>query len=416
LSQHLQLAPAPRRRPAGFLSFTFHAHLPYVVNHGTWPHGIEWLHEAVAETYLPLLRLLARLERDGLALHLNLVLSPILLEQLAHPIFRADFPQYIRRKIGAAREDEAFFLQSGEHHLAETARFWQQFFTQAGEDFETLDKDLIQALRRFSDAGRISLITSAASHGYLPLLGTDESVRAQVRIGVATHLRHLGSAPQGIWSPECGYRPAGPWSFPVSFPVAADTLPRPADSHNRIGLEQAFSESGLDLFFVDGHLIDEAARTPSPYPVAAGALPAASLPADDRTERLTHDPQRSLYQPYFVNGPYTAHQDYLHPTTVFPRDPRSALQVWSGESGYPADDDYLDFHKKRFPGGHRYWRGCRHRRQTALSPCPRRRARSQPRRTLRRPRLRDPPARLRRDHSPHPLRPLRRRALRPLVV
>jgi 1,4-alpha-glucan branching enzyme len=30
--------------------------------------------------------------------------------------------------------------------------------------------------------------------------------------------------------------------------------------------------------------------------------------------------------------------------------------VWSGESGYPGDANYLEFHKKRWPGGHRYWR------------------------------------------------------------
>ena len=33
----------------------------------------------------------------------------------------------------------------------------------------------------------------------------------------------------------------------------------------------------------------------------------------------------------------------------------TALQVWSGEHGYPGDPAYLDFHKKHFPGGHRYW-------------------------------------------------------------
>jgi len=29
--------------------------------------------------------------------------------------------------------------------------------------------------------------------------------------------------------------------------------------------------------------------------------------------------------------------------------------VWSGDAGYPGDANYLDFHKKRWPGGHRYW-------------------------------------------------------------
>ena len=91
--------------PCAYLTFTLHAHLPYVVNHGTWPHGLEWLLEAAAETYLPLQRVIANLERDGIALRANLNLSPILLEQLAHPVFRAEFPKYLKRKITSANED-----------------------------------------------------------------------------------------------------------------------------------------------------------------------------------------------------------------------------------------------------------------------------------------------------------------------
>ena len=34
---------------------------------------------------------------------------------------------------------------------------------------------------------------------------------------------------------------------------------------------------------------------------------------------------------------------------------RAGLQVWSGDTGYPADGNYLDFHKKRWPGGLQYW-------------------------------------------------------------
>src|SRR6202043_3884600 len=107
-------------KAVGYLTFTLHAHLPYVVNHGTWPHGTEWLHEAAAETYLPLLRMLKNLERDNIRFNCNLNLSPILLEQLSHPVFIAEFPRYLTRKIVAAREDEAFFLQAGDGHLAET--------------------------------------------------------------------------------------------------------------------------------------------------------------------------------------------------------------------------------------------------------------------------------------------------------
>src|SRR5215471_18720128 len=94
----------------GYVTFALHSHLPYVVNHGTWPHGMEWLHEAAAETYLPLLRMLHSLEGDGIRFQCNLNLSPILLEQLSHPTFIAEFPNYLNRKILAAREDEAYFI------------------------------------------------------------------------------------------------------------------------------------------------------------------------------------------------------------------------------------------------------------------------------------------------------------------
>jgi 1,4-alpha-glucan branching enzyme len=38
------------------------------------------------------------------------------------------------------------------------------------------------------------------------------------------------------------------------------------------------------------------------------------------------------------------------------RDPRSSMQVWSRDQGYPGDEWYLEFHKIRWPGGLKLWR------------------------------------------------------------
>ena len=46
-----------RRRP-GALALVLHSHMPYVEEFDTWPFGEEWLWEAVACVYLPLLKLL----------------------------------------------------------------------------------------------------------------------------------------------------------------------------------------------------------------------------------------------------------------------------------------------------------------------------------------------------------------------
>ena len=322
---------------SGYITFTLHSHLPYVVHHGTWPHGLDWLHEAAAETYLPLLRVLGELEQEGIALKANLNLSPILLEQLSHPTFQEEFGKYLQQKIGAAREDALYFKQRGEQHLAEVAEFWMQFFEWAQSDFEELGRDIVRGFRKYYESGAIEIITCGATHGYFALLGTDASIRAQVRMGVETHRRFFGRNPRGIWLPECAYRPAGEWRYPVSLNGAG----RPPFA--RAGVEQILAENGIEYFFVDTHLV-ETHTTFTPYELLAGGVPVA-------TERNGGHPRASFYHPYFADTP---HRRQAH-VAFFTRDPRTGVQVWSGEHGYPGDGVYLDFHKKRWPGGHRYW-------------------------------------------------------------
>ncbi len=331
---------AERRK---FFSIVLHAHLPWVVNHGTWPHGLDWLHEAAAETYLPLLRMLRRLQADGISPGLSIDLSPVLLEQLAHPVFQGRFPEYLERKIAFAQEDEAAFHREGNVHLAELARFWRGWYTETLRHFQQLDGDIVAEFRRVAEAGLLSLMTCSATHGYSPLLGTDESLRAQVRLAVLVHKRHFGAAPQGMWLPECGYRPAGYWHPPADgeggqrFPALF-----------RAGVDAALAESGLRFFVADGHLI----RGDTGFGSPAGQFN-SQLPVAPRTDGRPSDKPRSLYRAYGVVDGGGAGVDR---TAVFPRDPRTGFQVWSGDSGYPADGVYLDFHKKRSPGGLRYWR------------------------------------------------------------
>ena len=330
--------------PAAYVTFTLHSHLPYVVNHGTWPHGLEWLHEAAAETYLPLLRVVGELEAQGIFLRANVNLSPILLEQLAHPVFKAEFPKYVQRKIDSARVDQQTFVQEGERHLAEVAEFWLQFFQRALDDFKELGGDIIGRFRQFNDSGAIEVITCAATHGYAPLLGFDSCIRAQIATGVATHKKYFGKQPRGIWLPECGYRPAGSWNFPVPFAGQSTVETKP---FYRDGVEQFLAENGIEYFFVDTHLVETSAVF-TPYEMMAGGVVPSRIPIASEIEG--NQPHPSLYEPYYA--------DTLNGTpkvSFFPRDPKTGIQVWSGDMGYPGDPCYLDFHKKRWPGGHRYW-------------------------------------------------------------
>ena len=52
--------------------------MPYVEGFGTWPFGEEWLWEAIATSYLPLLDVLGRAP-------ITLSLTPVLCDQLEAP-------------------------------------------------------------------------------------------------------------------------------------------------------------------------------------------------------------------------------------------------------------------------------------------------------------------------------------------
>src|SRR6476469_4810924 len=49
----------------GAFTFVLHSHLPYARNAGMWPHGEEWIHEAIADTYIPILDSLNELVDEG---------------------------------------------------------------------------------------------------------------------------------------------------------------------------------------------------------------------------------------------------------------------------------------------------------------------------------------------------------------
>ena len=93
----------------GAFMFVLHSHLPYARLAGRWPHGEEWIHEAAAETYVPLLETLYDLAEEGVPYKINIGITPILAEQLADPLILQHFEDYLDDRIAAARRDILFF-------------------------------------------------------------------------------------------------------------------------------------------------------------------------------------------------------------------------------------------------------------------------------------------------------------------
>ncbi len=324
----------PRRGdepPLGHVVLVLHTHIPWVLGHGRWPHGEDWLLEAAAECYLPILRVLDRIVAAGRSPRVTIGLTPVLCEMLASLRFKEDLVAYLDARRDLAGRDREEFEAIGNRDAARLAASWGAFYGDAKRDFvETYGRDLLAAFRRLQEGGHVEVITSAATHGYLPLLGTDAAVEAQVATGVASYRRHFGRAPRGIWLPECAYRPGVRWSRPAG----------PARAWDRPGLEDVLSRHGLRYFFVDTHLV-------------AGGTPLGTY--GDRFEEQAPREAR----PATTASPNEAHALVARRGKrigVLARDPRSSVQVWSADYGYPGDGAYLEFHRKKGRAGLRYWR------------------------------------------------------------
>jgi len=113
--------------------------------------------------------------------------------------------------------------------MNETAEMYLRHFTNARHLFENrYGRNLIAGFRALQEAGAIEIITSGATHGFLPLIANVEAKRAQIEVGRRNYWKHFGRAPRGIWLPECAYA---------------------------AGIDELLRDAGLKFFICDAHAI-----------------------------------------------------------------------------------------------------------------------------------------------------------------
>ncbi|RMG57570.1 MAG: DUF1957 domain-containing protein [Deltaproteobacteria bacterium] len=297
-----------------------HTHIPYVKGYGRWPHGEEWLFEALLYSYIPLFEGLLSLEKEGWQGKVLMSFTPVLLHMLGDEALMRDFLEFIREMERRAEEDERVFSARKSEEFARLAHIWRSWFERRRRFFEEVGGGSILLLaRRLAERGIIEPLASAATHAYLPLLSRDETVADQVRIGFQQAEKVFGERPSGFWLPECGYRPSGWWENPVSGEIVW-----------RRGIDEFLAGESTRYTFMDPSVLTsgEAGRKGYGLETALrGEGEGASIPAGVFGNQI-----------------------------VLFRDVPLGQQVWSRHLGYPGDEWYLEFHKKHEGSGIRYWR------------------------------------------------------------
>jgi 1,4-alpha-glucan branching enzyme len=280
--------------PKGYLLLVLHAHLPYV-RHPEYDRFLEerWLFEAVAETYIPLIKFFDKLRDEQTPFRLTLSVSPPLANMLEDPLLRDRCRRHLELTLRLAeRECERTKDWKEVNFLAEMYRRLYEENLSVFND--RCNSRILEAFREHERAGRLELITCAGTHGYLPLLNEEPTaVRAQVQTAVQEHERLFGKMPRGMWVPECAYYP---------------------------GLDEVLAEAGVRYFLVDSHAVEHAEPRPlfgvsAPLYTPSGVAAFARHPATSKlvwSSRIGY-PADFNYREYYRDIGYDLDQHYLEP-------------------------------------------------------------------------------------------------------
>lgn len=215
--------------PAGYFSLILHAHLPFV-RHPEYPEFLEedWLFEAITEVYLPLIFIFQSLHDEGATPRLAMNVSPPLCEMLADPLLQERYTRHLENLIELAhKEEHRTRKEAAEFH--DVAKMYVENLTASLNLWnDRYERNLVNAFRELQDEGVVEIITCCATHGFLPLISTEQARQAQIQIAVANYKKHFGQDPRGIWLAECAYEP---------------------------GVDALIKEAGIEYFISDTHAI-----------------------------------------------------------------------------------------------------------------------------------------------------------------
>ena len=194
--------------PKGYVSFVLHAHLPFI-HHPESEDYLEeqWLFEAISETYIPLLLNFEKLVNEKVDFRITMSMTPPLLNMLDNKLLQERYIKYLNTHIELAEKE--IKRTTYDLRINELSKYYFERYTNDLHIFKDVyNCNIINGFKHFQDLGVLEIITCGATHGYFPILYvTEQTVKAQIAVGVQTYEKYFGKKPRGIWLPECGYVP-----------------------------------------------------------------------------------------------------------------------------------------------------------------------------------------------------------------
>ena len=189
------------------ISFVLNGNMPFVRHPELLNPSQElWLFESISETYIPLLEVFDRLDKEHIPFRMAISLSPTLCQMFSDELLIKRYLEYTDRQIIFGEQE---LERTGND--SELNRLVKHFYNRIVEKraffSERYESNIIKGFENYQKKGRLEILATAATYAFLPFyVAYPEAIRAQFEVALSDYRFNFGRMPQGFWLPELGWK------------------------------------------------------------------------------------------------------------------------------------------------------------------------------------------------------------------
>ena len=163
--------------------------------------------EAISNVYIPLLRMLEKLEADNIKCRIGLVLPPVLCNMLSDEVLQDEYISWLEKRNTLGKAE--LRRNKADEKLCEIINDTITANKNLISDFtEKYNKKLIPVFAEYMNKGCIELLGTCGTDIFMPhYADLKEIISAQIECGLHAYRQYFGIMPEGFWLPAMGYTP-----------------------------------------------------------------------------------------------------------------------------------------------------------------------------------------------------------------
>jgi len=164
-------------------------------------------YESITNIYIPLLRMIEKLESENVPCRFGLVLPPVLCNMLSDEDCKESYIEYLDKKIALGQKE--LERNSGSAEICKIVKAELSETEDIKDLFENkYEKSLIPVFADFMHKGYIELLGTCGTDIFMPhYADMKEVLSAQIECGLHAFRQYFDSVPEGFWLPDFGYFP-----------------------------------------------------------------------------------------------------------------------------------------------------------------------------------------------------------------